>query len=544
MGNGRQGIQTRVPLQRTCRNYSEDFPQLDILQRTYHRQEMEPEITYSDTLRLLNTESRGGRGKEQDFFQTEAERVRSYDPEIVGPVARSTKKQQTVVNTSNTSISPTIRNDISTQIKHSIVIPESTMSSNTLWLQFCQFEEQTQKEFERLHVSISRLQEVYTLQTKTIHTLQEDYNELCKASEDTKRRLNQVLEEKNNCKRDREYLDQDIGKLLNYCQKMKPQTQGNVSGNTPYHQEDIKPDALLEKKPSSPSQYQDGDKMTYSEKEALKQLPDTSSWPKLYGIGEYDHMDLIDYIDGLFNDVPSIPDYWITARLNTAFRGHASIWYTEMKEIHGRRNWPWWRSQIIQKYRNDKWIWHKTLSFENNRYTVDKDPYDWCLRQSKMLRAIDPHITTEMRNHKLLTKPPGVLENAAKFRCFKKSTLDEISTTLQEVRIRESIGRYNTHSTGDKREDSTLEAKETHDSDSEITKGFHNYKSPNHYAKNSPKDREEIFEREEETRKDKEGHESDSDSVGNGYGDNSYSEPNPHEEYLVEFKNHGTEEVG
>ncbi|MBW0530699.1 hypothetical protein O181_070414 [Austropuccinia psidii MF-1] len=34
------------------------------------------------------------------------------------------------------------------------------------------------------------------------------------------------------------------------------------------------------------------------------------------------------------------------------------------------------------------------------------------------------------------------------------------------------------------------------------------------------------------------------DSVGNGCGDNSYSEPNPHEEYLVEFKNHGTEEIG
>ncbi|MBW0505726.1 hypothetical protein O181_045441 [Austropuccinia psidii MF-1] len=106
---------------------------------------------------------------------------------------------------------------------------------------------------------------------------------------------------------------------------MKPQTQGHVSGNTPYHQEDIKPDALLEKKPRSPSQYQDGNKMTDSEKEALKQLTETSTWPTLPGIGEYDHMELIDYIEGLFTDVPSIPDYWITARLNTDFKGHASI---------------------------------------------------------------------------------------------------------------------------------------------------------------------------------------------------------------------------
>ncbi|MBW0485368.1 hypothetical protein O181_025083, partial [Austropuccinia psidii MF-1] len=196
-----------------------------------------------------------------------------------------------------------------------------------------------------------------------------------KASEDTKSRLNQVLEEQNHCKRDREYLDQDIDKFFNYCQKMKLQTQGHVSGNTPYHQEEIKPDDLLEKKPGSQSQYQDGDKMTYSEKEALKQLPEASSWPKFSGIGEYDHMELIDYIDGFFPDVPSIPDYWITDILNTAFKGHASILYPEMKEIHGRRNWPWWRSQIIQKYRNDTWIWQKTLSFGNDRYTVNKDPY-------------------------------------------------------------------------------------------------------------------------------------------------------------------------
>ncbi|MBW0515671.1 hypothetical protein O181_055386 [Austropuccinia psidii MF-1] len=119
---------------------------------------------------------------------------------------------------------------------------------------------------------------------------------------------------------------------------MKPQTQGHVSGNTPYHQEDIKPDALLEKKPRYQSQYQDGDKMTHSEKEALKQLPEASHWPKFSGIGEYDHMELIDYIYGIFTDVPSIQDYWIAAIFNTDFKGNSSIWYTEMKEIHGRRN--------------------------------------------------------------------------------------------------------------------------------------------------------------------------------------------------------------
>ncbi|MBW0584650.1 hypothetical protein O181_124365 [Austropuccinia psidii MF-1] len=111
-----------------------------------------------------------------------------------------------------------------------------------------------------------------------------------------------------------------------------------------------------------------------------------------------------------------------------------------------------------------------------------------------------------MRNHKLLTKLLRDLEHAVKFRCFKESTLDEISTTFQEVRIRISIGIYNTHSTGDNRENPTLEGKETHNSESEITKGFHNCESPNHYEVSFPKDREEIFSREKEKRKDQEGH--------------------------------------
>ncbi|MBW0461294.1 hypothetical protein O181_001009 [Austropuccinia psidii MF-1] len=173
--------------------------------------------------------------QEQDFFQPEAEKVRSYDPELVGPAKRSTMKQQTVVNTSNEASSPRIRNDISTQIKHNFAIPESTISSNTLWLQSSQFVEQTQKELERLHENISRFQEFYTLQTKNINTLQEDYTKLSKASEESKRRLNQVLEEQNHCKRDGEYLDEDMAKFFNVCQNIKLQTQCNVLDNA-YHQ--------------------------------------------------------------------------------------------------------------------------------------------------------------------------------------------------------------------------------------------------------------------------------------------------------------------
>ncbi|MBW0513577.1 hypothetical protein O181_053292 [Austropuccinia psidii MF-1] len=125
--NGRQEIQPRVPLERTCRKYSEDFSQRDILQRTYHKREIEPEITYSDSFRLIRSgnptklpngftplrhqqisdqeppyfpipgriqERKRIIGQEQYFFQPEAERVRSYYPEIVGPAKRSTKNNK------------------------------------------------------------------------------------------------------------------------------------------------------------------------------------------------------------------------------------------------------------------------------------------------------------------------------------------------------------------------------------------------------------------------------------------------------------------
>ncbi|MBW0594219.1 hypothetical protein O181_133934, partial [Austropuccinia psidii MF-1] len=159
---------------------------------------------------------------------------------------------------------------------------------------------------------------------KIAKPLQEGHDQLSKASEETNKRLNLVFEEQHHSKRDRDCLDQDINKLLNVYHHLKPQPQGQVMEN-PDQPDDIKRNAILMNKARFPSQYQDGDGISYSEKEALKQLPEASSCPEFSGIGEYYHMELIDYIDGLFIDVPSIPGYWITARLNTAFKGHASI---------------------------------------------------------------------------------------------------------------------------------------------------------------------------------------------------------------------------
>ncbi|MBW0466428.1 hypothetical protein O181_006143 [Austropuccinia psidii MF-1] len=92
------------------------------------------------------------------------------------------------------------------------------------------------------------------------------------------------------------------------------------------------------------------------------------------------------------------------------------------------------------------------MSFENVKYSVDKGPYELCLRQSRRLKAIEPQMNIQMRNHKLLTQIPGEIENALKCRCNKICSLDEIENTLQEVRKRTNIGKYSPYKSSGFRE--------------------------------------------------------------------------------------------
>ncbi|MBW0541016.1 hypothetical protein O181_080731 [Austropuccinia psidii MF-1] len=82
------------------------------------------------------------------------------------------------------------------------------------------------------------------------------------------------------------------------------------------------------------------------------------------------------------------------------------------------------------------------MSFENEKYSVDKDPYEWCLRQSKRLKAIDPQMNLQKRNHKLLTQMPGEIEHAVKCICNHSCTVDDITNAIQDISKRANIGKY------------------------------------------------------------------------------------------------------
>ncbi|MBW0539921.1 hypothetical protein O181_079636 [Austropuccinia psidii MF-1] len=430
------------------------------------------------------------------------------------------KEPEVVVNNSRIS-SPINRNITPTQIGNNVFTPESNLNSDALWLQMSQYPEQTQKKFSELEARHERMKILTAYMNKIVKNLQEGHAQLSKASEETNKRLNLVLEEQHHSKRERDCLDQDIRKQFNVYHSMKPQPQGHVIDNT-YHQDDIKPDAMLMNNKRSPSKYQDGDNMSYSEKEAFKQLSDASSWAKFSGTGGYDHMELIDSIDGLFIYLPSIPGYWSTARFNTAFKGHASIWYTEMKDIHGRINWPWWKSQIIQKYSND--------------------PYEWCLRQSERLKAIDTQMNIQMRNHKLLTQKIGELEHVVKCRCNHNCTLNDISNTLQDVRKRTNIGKCTPYKSSGFKEKQPFRVKlkdKPRERVAELAKkknSCHNCGLTDHYANNCPKAKKKVYSIEKVPEEESPTEDSDSDSMGHAIREQSDDEQDPREEFLVEYK--------
>ncbi|MBW0507456.1 hypothetical protein O181_047171 [Austropuccinia psidii MF-1] len=307
MEHGQQEVQPGIPLGRTWRKFPEDLYQRDRLQRPYgnhqrleshqavqtpggevkqdkgessyypsYRRTTDPDREYSDSFRITRSrpnqlcrsfqEKTRIQGQKHDHLQAKEGRVIPNDPEAVGFGEISAKAPEVAVHNSRSS-STINRNINPTQIEHNVVTPESNSNSDALWLKMCQFSEQTQKQFAELEESHLRMKTLTASTDKTVKTIQEGHAQLSKASEDTNKILNLVFEKKHHRKRDRDCLDQEIKKLFNVYHKMKPQQQGHVMDN-PYHQEDIKPDAMLVNKEQSPSQYKDGDDMSYSEKES------------------------------------------------------------------------------------------------------------------------------------------------------------------------------------------------------------------------------------------------------------------------------------
>ncbi|MBW0467771.1 hypothetical protein O181_007486 [Austropuccinia psidii MF-1] len=139
------------------------------------------------------------------------------------------------------------------------------------------------------------------------------------------------------------------------------------------------------------------------------------------------------------------------------------------------------------------------MSFEDEKYSLDKDPYEWCLRKSKRLKAIDPHMNIQMRNSKLLTKILGELENSLKFKCDQNCTLDKIANTLQDVRKRKNIGKYSPYKSSGFKEKQPFRVElkdKPRERVAEVAKkknSCQNFGSTDHYSNNFPKAKKKVY---------------------------------------------------
>ncbi|MBW0504073.1 hypothetical protein O181_043788 [Austropuccinia psidii MF-1] len=175
-------------------------------------------------------------------------------------------------------------------------------------------------------------------------------------------------------------------------------------------------------------------------KALLKEVPKLKEWPHFTGEREYDHMGFIRGIDMIKEDF-ELPDRLVTERFNTSFTRSAHRWYIKLRQAQGHQIWTWWKTQIINKWANDAWIFKVETAFESAKFNADKDKALPCFCQKKdRLTALYPDMSEFMIHTKILRQCGGDLEHAVQSRTTEKSSAEDIINTLEVVTTRTKIG--------------------------------------------------------------------------------------------------------
>ncbi|MBW0559767.1 hypothetical protein O181_099482 [Austropuccinia psidii MF-1] len=131
-----------------------------------------------------------------------------------------------------------------------------------------------------------------------------------------------------------------------------------------------------------------------------KDIPKLAEWPTFSGEGQYNHNDFIRKIYILQEDF-HIPDEIIVGNVHSFFIINAKKWYYEMRQDHGKHDWPWWKLQIISKWANNSW-----------RFKMENPSKSVILTQKT-------DMSESMINMRILIKGGGELEHAIKCRCVE-----------------------------------------------------------------------------------------------------------------------------
>ncbi|MBW0554580.1 hypothetical protein O181_094295 [Austropuccinia psidii MF-1] len=173
------------------------------------------------------------------------------------------------------------------------------------------------------------------------------------------------------------------------------------------------------------------------------------------------------------------------------------------------------------------------MSFDHDKCSVDKDPYQWCLTQCKILKAIEPQMNTQVRNHKLLTQLPREQETALKFKCNQNCTLDDIANTLQDIRKGTNIGKLTPYKRSGFKEKQPFRVElkdKPKERGAEVAKkknSCHNWGSKDHYDNNCPKAKKKVYSIEKFLEQESPTEDSESDSMGDAIREPSDYDQDP-----------------
>ncbi|MBW0493469.1 hypothetical protein O181_033184 [Austropuccinia psidii MF-1] len=81
---------------------------------------------------------------------------------------------------------------------------------------------------------------------------------------------------------------------------------------------------------------------------SAKDVAKLEEWATFSGEGKFIHIEFVRTIDMLQEDF-HIPDEIIVGKLHSLFTRTAKKWYYKMRIHHGKRDWSWWKSEMITK---------------------------------------------------------------------------------------------------------------------------------------------------------------------------------------------------
>ncbi|MBW0579864.1 hypothetical protein O181_119579 [Austropuccinia psidii MF-1] len=184
----------------------------------------------------------------------------------------------------------------------------------------------------------------------------------------------------------------------------------------------------------------------------------------------------------------------------------------------------------------------RSCHLKNDKYSVGKDQYEWCLRHSERLKAIDPQMNIQMWNHKILTQMPGELDYAVECRCNHNCTLDDIANTLQVIMKRTNIGKYSPYKSSGFKEKQPFRAEFKEKPTQRVAEvgkkknSCHNCSSTDHYYNKWPKAKKKVYAIEKVPEEESPTEDSESDLMGDAIREQSDEDRDPREEFLVEYQ--------